>query len=172
MLTPKALEQLSKEMLTAAQIDDHVISVPDYSRGTKETNLSHYQGDFFRENMRYWCLEWCRFTPDELAYYIGNMPETTLGRHYCDFMAEGSLLIHAVKLRRLDSILVSNDADSISGCQTCLDSTHYSREIEAPHDQSLKLFADIVTTKENQEIRFCAKNKYGMDIQIVPCKEQ
>lgn len=86
-----------------------MVTIPDYQKGSKETNLSHYQGDFFRENFKYWAQELCKFTTDELAYHVGNIPATTFGKFYCDFLNDVSQLTLYVKLQRLGAILACKE---------------------------------------------------------------
>jgi len=104
---PKNLEILSRELLASIGIQEHIIIVPDNDKGTKETNLNHYGGDFFRENFRYWIMSYSKMTEDESAYLLGNKRITTFGRYYCDYINDTSKLVLRTKLQRLSSMMHS-----------------------------------------------------------------
>ena len=104
---PRELDKLCKELIKCLQLPDNIIAIPDNADGTKETNLNKYGGDFLRENFRFWTLSFAGMTNDETAYLIGNTPETTFGRYYCDYLNDASQYLMYVKLRRIDALLLS-----------------------------------------------------------------
>ena len=99
---PKELDRLCKEIIKSVGIEDHIIEVPTHDGGTKETNLSNYGGNFFRENFRFCALNIAKMEPDEVQFLLGNKPDTTLGRYYIEFLDDGSQLNMYKKLRRWD----------------------------------------------------------------------
>ena len=54
-------------------------------------------------------------TNDETAYLIGNTPETTFGRFYCDYINDASQYLLYVKLRRLDAMLTDDGQSAVTG---------------------------------------------------------
>lgn len=102
---PRELESLCKQLVETLNLPDRIVSIPSAEDGTKETNLNDYGGDFFRENFRFWTMSYAGLTNDETAYLIGNTPETTFGRYYCDYLNDASQYLLYVKLRRLDALL-------------------------------------------------------------------
>lgn len=102
---PRNLEMCSKKILNVVGIDDRVVDVATTDKGTKETNLNQYGGDFFRENFKHWGQALGCFNTDELMYLIGNKPDTTFGRYYCDFLNDASQLMMAIKLQRISAML-------------------------------------------------------------------
>jgi hypothetical protein len=109
IFAPRELESLCRQLIIELQLPDWIVSIPDQGEGTKETNLNTYGGDFFRENFRFWTLSFVGMTNDETAYLIGNTPETTFGRYYCDYLNDASQYLLYMKLRRMDSILAENE---------------------------------------------------------------
>lgn len=109
MYAPRELESLCRQLIRELQLPDWIVTIPDQGEGTKETNLNSYGGDFLRENFRFWTLSYAGMTNDETAYLIGNTPETTFGRYYCDYLNDASQYLLHVKLRRLDTILTQRE---------------------------------------------------------------
>lgn len=95
---PIDLEKISRTVVRAVNIPPRVILVPDQEKGTVETNLSHYSGDIFRSNFRSHGLQAARLEVGELAYLIGNKPQTTFESHYFDYMNDGEQFIIWTKL--------------------------------------------------------------------------
>ncbi len=104
--SPRKLDELCKQLIKSLGLPDRFVVIPSRSEGTKETNLNEYGGDFFRENFRYWSLSLAGMTNDETAYLIGNTPETTFGRYYCDYLNDASQYMLYTKLRRIDAMLL------------------------------------------------------------------
>ncbi len=102
---PCKLDYMIKNMLAELDIEDVVIDIPDNNGGTKESNLSSYQGDIFRENFKYWIRDVAGLNEDEVSYLIGNKRKTTFGIHYCDYMNEKSQFTLFSKLRRVNFLL-------------------------------------------------------------------
>lgn len=109
LFAPRELEVLCRQLIKELELPDWIVTIPDQGEGTKETNLNTYGGDFFRENFRFWTLSFVGMTNDETAYLIGNTPETTFGRYYCDYLNDVSQYLLYMKLRRMDSILAENE---------------------------------------------------------------
>lgn len=85
LFSPIDLEKISKLAIQAAGIPDQIIQVPSKKKGVIETNLSHYQGDIFRSNFRFYGLQLARLEEGELDYIIGNKPDTTFESYYLDY---------------------------------------------------------------------------------------
>ena len=109
LFAPRELEMLCGQLIKELKLPDWIVTIPDQGEGTKETNLNSYGGDFFRENFRFWTLSFAGMTNDEAAYLIGNTPETTFGRYYCDYLNDSSQYLLYMKLRRLDAVLTENE---------------------------------------------------------------
>lgn len=69
------------------------------------TDLTEYNGDFLRSNFRYMAQDIAKMNHDEIAYILGNNPETVLEKHYIDNARDTSQLALYTKLRRIDSII-------------------------------------------------------------------
>lgn len=106
--SPRNLDIRCKQLINSLSLPDRVVAIPSQNNGTKETNLNEYGGDFFRENFRYWSLTLAGMTNDETAYLIGNTPETTFGRFYCDYLNDASQYLLYTKLRRIDAMLLGS----------------------------------------------------------------
>lgn len=109
LFAPRELESLCRQLIEELRLPDWIVTIPDQGEGTKETNLNSYGGDFFRENFRFWTLSFAGMTNDETAYLIGNTPETTFGRYYCDYLNDASQYLLYMKLRRMDAVLMENE---------------------------------------------------------------
>lgn len=149
---PSSLDRLCREVISLLSIPDHIIEIPDKEKGTKETNLSHYGGDFFRENFRYWALNKAKFTIDEVLYLIGNKPETTFGIFYCDYLNDASQLVLYTKLLRLDTLFSENRDTQVS-----------YEEIHAPNIFNNKY---IPSSPEPLQLRIRLKLPKGQDSAI------
>lgn len=99
-LSLKQFRKISLEaMVKGAGIKDAHISIPN-KNSRNQSKISDYRGDLYRSNFRYRSVETCGFTPGELSYIIGNMPASTLSRHYCDYSNDFILLSLFNKLER------------------------------------------------------------------------
>ena len=118
--SPAKLQNNCKKLIKELGLPSHIITVPGNDGDSKETDLAAYGGDFLRENFRFWCMTYAGMTGDETAYLMGNTPETTFGRYYCDFLNDASQYLLYVKLRRLDTAFydssgAGNSRKSVSG---------------------------------------------------------
>ena len=110
---PTKLAKLEKDLLQEIGIKENVITVPtNDDRGTKDTDLNRYMGDFFRENFRYWSSNLARMSADEVAYALGSTQPSTVGHYYIDFRNEFSILGMKTKLDRWHSAIVADEEKS------------------------------------------------------------
>lgn len=161
-MPPKELDKLCKEVLKEARLDDHMIQIPDSDGGWKETNLSHYQGDFFRMNFKYWAVELCKFTQDELAFFVGNVGVTTVGRNYCDYQADTSQLILFAKLQRLEALL--RYRENALPMETIPFSGHPSYEIKITRKlgRPIRLQLWLHVSGGSGEVKLTVNSDYGV----------
>ena len=138
LFAPRELEKLCRQLTKELKLPDWIVTIPDQGEGTKETNLNSYGGDFFRENFRFWTLSFAGMTNDETAYLIGNTPETTFGRYYCDYLNDASQYLLYMKLRRVDAVLTENEEPA---CVREYSASGAMRDYIAtgPHPASLQL---------------------------------
>lgn len=108
IITPKHLNELTREVIHSIGIDERIIYLPHHNGQERETDLNKYSGDIIRENFRYWATETGNFNADELSYLLRNKPHSTLGCYYCDFLNEASQLILYVKLNRMEAAIANN----------------------------------------------------------------
>lgn len=170
-LSPNELEKISKEILSIAKIDEHVIVVPDYKKGRKETNLAHYYGDFFRENFKYWAQELCKLTPDELAYLVGNIPASTFGRFYCDFMNDASQLVLFVKLQRLNAVLAHSE-DSVAIRKTYSGQSKISHTFASSYSKPLYLHLCFSSESDCKSVHLDIRTHFGANISVASSSEE
>lgn len=116
------------------KIEERLIHIPSFGGGTKENDISKYCGDILRENFRRYASTVGGFSDDEIAYFFGNKPVTTLGMSYRDFRYVGSLLELNVKLNRISAMLEGNGVM----CNPTDDSS--SAYIKSENPTSLDLF--------------------------------
>lgn len=140
---PRKLDRLCGEVLESLGIDERIITVPTANGGTKETNLNYYGGDFFRENFRFHALNSAKLSTDELAYLLGNKPETTLGKHYWDFANNASQYLIYVKLQRLAG-LFSNVKSCTATQYHFSGSDSLCRSFSVPGSQPLSLIINLL----------------------------
>lgn len=164
---PTNLDRLCREVISLLGIPDHIIEIPDKEKGTKETNLSHYGGDFFRENFRYWALNRAKFTIDEVLYLIGNQPETTFGIFYCDYLNDASQLILYTKMLRLDTLFSDN-----KDLQTSFEEIHaeniFNHKYSFNSSEPLQLRIRLKLPKDHDSALFKASCQNGMNTYIAP----
>ena len=165
MLAPTVLERISREILSAAKLDAHMVTIPDYQKGSKETNLTHYQGDFFRENFKYWAQELCKFTPDELAYHVGNIPATTFGKFYCDFLNDTSQLTLYVKLQRLDAILACEE-EAIALRKTCEGQSAFEHTFAAKGSRPTQIHICLSDEGDGGTVQVAVENRFGLSTSV------
>ena len=161
MLAPRELERISREILSAAKLDAHMVTIPDHQKGSKETNLAHYQGDFFRENFKYWAQELCKFTPDELAYHVGNAPVTTFGKFYCDFLNDISQLTLYVKLQRLDAILACKE-ETVAVRKTCEGCSEFTHTFLVRGSRPAQIHIYLSTEGHGGTVQVDVENRFGV----------
>ena len=160
-LTPQELSSLCREVISALNIDPLIISIPTINGGRKETNLNVYGGDFFRENFRYWS-RFMGLSGDELAYVMGNKPETTLGRHYVDFSNDASQDIIAKKINRWHSMLEYSGKDICREIMLNEGANHFQMKSRNLMELDLK----INLKRSNTKIHIVSMQ--GMTVKIAP----
>lgn len=163
---PRELEKLCREVMSVVGIEDRIIEIPDKDNGTKETNLNRYNGDFFRENFRYWGLNGAKLTPDEVLYLLGNKPETTFGIYYCDFLNDASQLMMYVKLLRLDAVFDSSGSNYAQNIKLQAIQS-FNHEFLPITNHPLKIHIRLTLQNEGQ-IDLQSESKYGMSTYIAP----
>ena len=108
-MRPYDLEGELQEMVGKLGLPKDIVTLPNIDGEMKDSDINIFRGDIFRENFRYWALMHAGFTTDEVAYCLGNRPETIFAINYCDFLNEGSLFVLYLKFRRLESLLNQYD---------------------------------------------------------------
>ena len=164
---PSSLDRLCKEVISLLGIPDHIIEIPDQEKGTKETNLSHYGGDFFRENFRYWALNKAKFTIDEVLYLIGNKPETTCGIFYCDYLNDASQLVMYTKMLRLDT-LFADSKDSQASFEEIHTENTFNHKYSFNSSEPLQLRIRLKLAEDRDSTIFAASCQNGMNTYVTP----
>ncbi len=157
---PQELDRLCKEMIAFLDLPDRFVSVPSEKDGTKETNLNHYGGDFLRENIRYWTLSYAGMTNDETAYLIGNVPDTTFGRYYCDYLNDASQFLLYVKLLRLDSLLLSGNQKGATYEKHIIIGDYFQKKI-GPVSAPMGVQVQVRPSDDASWLEIAANCKYG-----------
>ncbi len=169
VFSPRKLERISKEIVGYAEIQNNVIMVPDSKLGTKETNLAHYQGDIFRSNFRFYALEIAKMTDGELMYLLGNKPNTTFCRYYCDFLNDAAQLTMFVKLKKWDALFTApQQCYAISKKVSGIRSFEITEEVNCAYPLQLNMEVGMV---HKGEIIFSAKSQYGIDLMVSQLSE-
>ena len=164
-ITPKVLNTLVKEMISAVGIDPRIVTLPDQDGNFRETDLNKYHGDFLRENFRHWAGQFCNLNADEMDYLLRRKATTTLGHYYCDFLNEASQLIIQVKLNRLESI-TNPKTTAFKKHYLVLDATHICNIAANP---SARTSASIeLTTSGNSNIALHFESPYGYSYEVTP----
>ena len=104
LFKPTKLAKECREFVSGMGFDDVIVSI-DSGKGYREENLSAFRGNLFKQNIRYWLINKAGFIPDEMRYFLGLKPTTTIFTNYIDMTDECSLYALYVKLRRLDALL-------------------------------------------------------------------
>ena len=164
---PSNLDRLCREVISSLGIPDHIIEIPDKEKGTKETNLSHYGGDFFRENFRYWALNKAKFSIDEVLYLIGNKPETTFGIFYCDYLNDASQLVLYTKMLRLDT-LFAESKDLKASFEEIHSENTFSHKYSNHSPEPLQLRIRLKLPEDRNGAIFEATCKNGMNTYVTP----
>ncbi|MDD3662744.1 MAG: hypothetical protein PHT84_02665 [Candidatus Pacebacteria bacterium] len=161
-VSPTMLDRICNSLIKEIGIEDNVISIPDFNKGVKETNLSRYGGDIYRENFRYWANKRGKLSLDEISYLLGNKQSTTFGKFYCDFINDKAQLALYVKLLRLDSMLLSGTRRYQKNIIPKMGDRQIIFEAEGDLPLSIKIIA------KNIEVGKCKiemANSYGIAIQ-------
>jgi len=164
---PSNLDRLCREVISSLGIPDHIIKIPDKEKGTKETNLSHYGGDFFRENFRYWALNKAKFSIDEVLYLIGNKPETTFGIFYCDYLNDASQLVLYTKMLRLDTLFAESKDLQASFEEIHAENT-FNHKYSFNSPEPLQLRIRLKLPEDRNGAIFEATCKNGMSTYVTP----
>lgn len=94
-MKPSDFNRYCNEILKSDKESDTILKIPD-ELGYEETNVSTYGGDIFAMNFRYKASNVAELDLDEIAYLLGNKPETVIYENYLDHTNPFVLL----KLRR------------------------------------------------------------------------
>jgi len=160
-ISPEELESISRNLFAELGISDISIIVPHSSKGVKETNLGRYEGDIYRSNILYLMQYHAQMTGDEKQYLMGNVAETTFGRHYCDFSNYLVQYSMFVKLRRIDAILTNCHAGLKDRIAEVEGGYIYTAVNELP------LRVNIITKIDKNDCNEIEiSNKYGYSIQV------
>ncbi|MBQ1323503.1 MAG: hypothetical protein IIY30_06905, partial [Erysipelotrichaceae bacterium] len=102
VLAPASLYKANRKAIKKMRIDEDLVSVPDDSGGSIETNLAYYKGNIFRSNFRHWALGRTGIlTKEEYAYLSGNKGPNTFSSNYCDYGNLISLTKLYLKIERV-----------------------------------------------------------------------
>lgn len=164
LITPKMLNQFSREVIQAIGIDERIISLPYHDFQERQTNLNKYNGDIFRENFRFWATEFGKLNSDELSYLLRNKPSSTLGCYYCDFQNDASQLILHIKLNRIEAAVADNQRVVTKKHPCCSSSKH---EFETAIDPlSRRMVIMELTAKEETSVSIVVSSLYGVSYDI------
>lgn len=166
----KNLEKLCRRTTEAAGIRDEIINIPDEDNGVIETNISRYQGDFFRSNFRYHALTNLHFSYDETMYLLGNKPQTTVFQYYCDFANDAAQYILYRKMLRLEALLQNSDfllSDQLLQFRE-ESASSYTTEV----DRSLPMITQtsckiMLQEPARQPIHLRVQSDFGFDLSIL-----
>lgn len=157
-ISPKAFDTLCSDLLKKLEIPEQCIILPDFAKGTKETNLNRYNGDIFRTNFRYWANRNMKLSGDEVQYILGNKPITTFGIHYCDFVNDMSQMILQVKISRLDNLFAEESYAKFTRDKD-------GKLIMVKSNGMYPAELDIeIPGSDNEDRLIFIKNKYGFNI--------
>lgn len=166
---PKELDELCRDVFISVGIPDRIIEVPDSKGGTKETNLSRYGGDFFKENFRHWARALCKMQQDEILYLLGNKPATTFGRYYCDFLNDAVQLQLLVKMQRWEPMFTCTDSPKAKLWKTGM-SNAYEKEFGIDGIDPLQLNIDVTLSNQRGTLKMEASSKFGVSVYAFPAE--
>lgn len=123
--SPSQINEITRRLLKRYMTNQELITLPKSEKEVREIDLQSYNGDLFRSNYRHHCLKECAFEKAEVDYLIGNAPDFTFARNYCDFGNEMAQYLLKVKQDRFAALLTkqkdlparifeSNDGNFIS----------------------------------------------------------
>lgn len=140
---PSKLADKCREFVSEMHFDPVIVSI-DSGNGYREENLSEFKGNIFKQNIRYWLIKCAGFLTDEMRYFLGLKPTTTIFSNYIDMRDESSLYALYVKLRRLDALLEYGS-----------DSTEYETQLsdgsEISFEEKAYLPSDILVNFESEK---------------------
>ena len=106
--SPAQLNYAFRAMLKRILDRKELITLPKNEGEVIEIDLNSYLGDIFRSNYRHYVLsDNCKFEKSEADFLLGNTPDTTFARNYCDFNNDAAQLILKKKQDRFASLLTS-----------------------------------------------------------------
>lgn len=131
-----------------------------------------YAGDILRENFKFMATDFANFTPDEIAYILGNQTDTTVAQHYIDFKNEISQLLLYVKMRRIDATISTNKEFFAEPQRSTLSSG--TEQIFNENNCKNPLYVNLVSKRSSSSIAFSisAKARYGLDIQVITSEKE
>lgn len=160
--SPRKIDQLCKEIVKAVGVKEHIVEVPSSDGGTKETNLSDYGGDFFRENFRFWALNTAKMELDEVQFLLGNKPDITFGRYYFDFHNDASQLEMFMKLQRWDLKLSKANTSLVGKVYEYRNCTNVKHVVYAEGHNPLRMHTSLKLKKGTGKVRLRVKGKLGL----------
>ena len=163
-ITPKMLNQYTREVILSLGINERIISLPHHNQQERETNLNKYNGDIIRENFRFWATEVGKLNADELSYLLRNKPVSTLGCYYCDFLNEASQLILHVKLNRIEGAITGHHNVGTKKYPFSTASTHQFETAIDP--QSRRMVLMEIHAEEDTNVNIEVNSQYGVSCNI------
>lgn len=147
---PVKLADKCKEFVSEMHFDPVIVSI-DSGNGYREENLSEFKGNIFKQNIRYWLIKSAGFLTDEMRYFLGLKPTTTIFSNYIDMRDENSLYALYVKLRRLDAFLEFGSDKTEYQVKT--DHISFNEEAYLPSDILIEFESEKDLTIEIKQVR-------------------
>ena len=164
VVSPKLLNQLTREVILSVGINEKIISLPRHDNQECETDLNKYHGDIIRENFRYWATEAGKLNADELAYLMRNKPISTLGCYYCDFLNEASQLILHAKLNRMEAVIAENPP-TVTPKKSTVTASYYTFDTSITPNARRTVLVELCTER-NANISIKVSSAFGVSCEI------
>lgn len=167
VVTPSNLNELCRKVLRK-YLKKNEIDLSSSDQEERIIDLNGYSGDNFKSNYRHWALEECAFEECETDYLLGNVPDMTFARNYCDFGNPASQMILKLKQERI-ARLVQKQTDTYVVFRQ-LDGSHVFCETEEDDCYLTDLSIHARIKGENAKIRI--SSKYGFELEVTGGKRE
>lgn len=158
IVTPKMMNKSYREIMKEMNLE----KIAGQNIDEISISLSDYGGDFLRENFRFTASSVAGMNVDEIAYILGNTPQTTFGIYYCDYQNSSSQHLLRTKLNRIGYIL--KKSSSFHPPKTIHLEANVAKEM-SNDESALPIQVNmIVSNKKDEPCNISFESDYGIKI--------
>jgi len=156
-MSPDSISRAFKEIMDKMGLE----KIAEQSILDESLDLSEYGGSFLTENFRFAASDMAGLQADEIAFILGNTPQTTFGIHYCDYNNPAAQYMERIKLNRIDAQLTCNSKFSVPKAENMTTEHRF-----ASKNSTYPIQLNIAIDKKNEDMDSVVEiiSEYGVSV--------